>query len=394
MREQPVQPEASIHVNPVGPIANVLKNPLGQSTDLSAQDVGEVYVPSRYGGDLTLSGADIQLFYLDGSNLGPSAAGQILLDNLKGSVVAQGNPCSYTVPEGKPGWYYFRLKQDASATVSSRFVEDGQASYRPWNGWWWPRAPGRGPTLYDMGGPLDKYDQVYGTQARAWEASNDSGGDWWFGHCWGWSIASILAPDPQATTRNGVYFARDDMKGLYTEAADNDPYFDASISIAYIPPGPPTANSGEDIDAYCDELYRILRTSIRGDHVPVQSDMRARLTPPDGADEVWNEAIYKYTAEFREAPGINDERVVEIDMKVSSNYDARQPPTDYTDDRVEEFVYQLEFDAGGRVIPKSSHQNWISASHYPPHDLYRLTGSPWAAHDSDVTKPRIDALYQ
>lgn len=372
----------------------IQKDPLGRSTSLGGQVVGKVYVPSRYGGQLTLSGSNIQLFYTDGSDLQSSVAAQIYTGGLSGSVVAQGNPCSYTVPLGKPGWYYIRPMGSTPATVASSFEEDGQASYRPWNGWWWPWNTSQGPTLYDFGGPLDKYDHVYGTSARSWEASNEIGGQYWFGHCWGWSIAAILMPAPQATAKKGVSFTMDDMKGLYTQLADSDPYFDATLSIAFIPPGPPTSSPNEDVDAYCDDLYRILRTCIREEGVPVQSDMRAIATPPAQEEEVWNQSIYKYTSNWVEAPGQTNEHVAQIDMVVSSNFGPWPPPTTYTNDRVEEFVYQLEFDAQGQVNAASPAQNWISASHYPPHDLYRLTGSPWTGHNPWVTKPNVDGLYQ
>lgn len=372
----------------------MLKNPLGQSTRFTGRTIGKVYVPTSDGGQLRLSGGDIQLFYTDGSDLQSGVAAQIYLGDLNGSMVAQGDPCSYDVPSGKAGWYYMQIAGSVSATVTSSFEEDGQASYRPWNGWWWPFVSSSGPTLYDFGGPLDKYDSIYSTSARDWDASNESNGQGWWGHCWGWSIAAILIPVPQAVTKNGVSFTQDDMKGLYTQLADSDPYFDATLSVSFIPPGPPTSSPGEDVDAYCDDLYRILHASIRQDGVPVQSDMRAQATPPDRVDEVWNQAIYKYTATFIEAPGQNNERIVQIDMVVSSNADFYPPPTTYTDDRVEEYVYQLEFDTQGQLVRGSPAQNWISASHYPPHDLYRLTGSPWTGNNPWVTKTKVDGLYQ
>ena len=235
------------------------------------------------------------------------------------------------------------------------------------------------------------------THARSWEASNDTASgsaSSWFGHCWGWSIASILMSQPQSATKNGISFSRDDMEGLYTELADNDPYVDQSLTVWYIPPGPPTSSLGQDVDAYCDDLYRILRTSIREDRVPVQSDMRVVATPPSRSVEVWNQAIYKYSSSFSEAPGTNNERLIRIDMDVWSNNDNHGPPTDDTGDRHEEYIYQLEFDATGQVIANSSQQNWISASHYPPHDLLRLTGTPWNAKNPEVTKARVDQLYQ
>lgn len=371
---------------------SVRKNPLGQSTDVSSSILAEVYVPSRYGGQLTINGAGVQLIYTDGTDLRSNTTGQVT--GLTGPVVAEGDPCSYAVPQNRPGWYYIRLAGGASATISSTFVETGQASYRPWNGWWWAWNPSGGPTLYDAGGPFEKYDRVYGTKAQSWAMTNETGGAWWWGHCWGWSIASILLPEPQATTKNGVRFSADDMKGLYSALADDDPYIDQDLSIEDIPAGPPTANSGEPVDAYCDDVYRIVRTCVREDRVQVQGDLRAASTSSDRAEEIWNQAIYKYAATFSEAPGAGDEHVVQIDMQVWSNYDLKPPPTDNSLDRNEEYVYQLEFDAQGQVIPKSSKQNWISTSHFAPGELHRLTGSPYSPANPYLTRARIDGLYR
>jgi hypothetical protein len=370
------------------------KIPLGWSAGLSGQDIGKVYIPSGYGGQLTLGGANVQLIYTDGSDLGPETVSRLSNGGLAGSVVAEGNPCSYAVPQGKSGWYYVRMAQNGSGTITSSFVESGQASYRPWNGWWWAWNPSGGPTLYDAGGPLAKYDQVCGTKAQDWAAGNETGGAWWWGHCWGWAIASILLPEPQPATANGVAFSMDDMKGLYSNVADDDPFVDQGLSIDDIPSGPPTSSPGEEVDAYCDDVYRIVRTCIRDDRVPVLSDMRVAGSAADRAEEVWNQAIYKYTASFREAAGADDEHVVEIDMRVSSNYDLSPPPTDNTTDREEQYVYQLEFDAEGYVIPNSAKQNWISTSHFAPHDLHRVTGSAWAPGNPYLTKARIDGLYK
>ncbi len=384
---------ASLTVDAAPPPTEIVKDSLGYSTDVGGSQVAKVYVPSAYGGELTISGADVELIYTGGGDLTPAVAGQVYFGMLEGSVVAAGDPCHYTVPQGQPGWYYIRLVQQQPATIDSTYIEEGQASYRPWNGWWWPFNTSEGPTLYDPGGPLDKYDQVYGTQARAWEAQYKSSGTYWSGHCWGWSIASILVPVPQGTTKNGINFTMDDMKGLYTELADTAPYVDQGLSMYGIPVGPPTPNAGEDIDGYCDDVYRIIHTCIGEDSVPVQSNMRAIADPPSKSEEVWNQAIYRYYSSWHEAPGSDDESVVEIDMDLYSNFGPWPPPTDYTDDRWEEYIYQLEFDGQGRVLVGSPKQNWISTSHYPPENLSRLTGSSYSANNPNVTKTNVDALY-
>lgn len=387
---------SSVNINvSVAPLISVdiQKMPLGGGTDLSDAQIAKLYVPSRYGGSLTISGASMEVVYTDGADPTPGLAAQVFLGNLPSAVVAQGDPCSYSVPEGSPGWYYIRLTPRGSATLQNSYVEDGEASYRPWNGWWWPFLPSRGPTLYDPGGPLDKYDQVYGTDARGWEADNKSRGQDWFGHCWGWSIASILIDPPHATSKSGVDFTADDMKGLYTELCDNVPYIDQSMSIHYIPPTAPTSSPGEDVDLVVDEVHRVLRANIREDSVPLQSNLRAVATPPDGIAEVWNGAVYRYYSAWQEAPGANDEHLVQIDTTITSNFGPWPPPTDYMNDRQEEFVYQIEFDSQGQIVPQSPRQNWISASHYPPQDLNRLTGSPFEAGAPGVTKANVDALY-
>lgn len=366
--------------------------PLGQSAALSGMDAAMVYVPSRYGGKLSVLGAAVQLVYTDGSNAADQS-GQAFQAILNGPVVASGNPCVYTVPEGRGGWYYMFLSQGGPATISTSFIEDGQAAVRPWNGWWWPWNPVAGPTLYDADGPLDRYDRVYGTQSRAWASANEVGGAWWWGHCWGWSIASILLPEPRATSRNGVSFSQDQMKSLYIALADNAPHIDASLSVEDIPSGQPTAASGEDIDAYCGQVHRVVRTCLREDRIAVQADLRAVSTLPDRRDEVWNHAVYRYSASFSQAPGSTDEHLVEVHMQIWANSDLLPPPLDPAADRTEEYVYQLEFDGQGQIVLHSPNQNWISASHYPPHEFHRITGSPWSPRNPYLTKSRIDGLY-
>jgi len=185
------------------------------------------------------------------------------------------------------------------------------------------------------------------------------------------------------------------MEGLYSELADNNPFVDLSLSATYIPYGPPTSSQGQSVDYYCDDLYRILRICIREDGVPVQSDMRAQSTSSARLNEVWNHSIYKYSASFREVSGSNNERYVEIDMQVWANSDFHGPPTDDVVDRFERYICRLEFDTSGAVIADAASQNWISASHWPPHDLIRLTGAPWTSRANPyVTKARVDSLYQ
>ncbi|GEM_PF-3334674 len=95
---------------------------------------------------------------------------------------------------------------------------------RVWSGIFWPDIPDNGPTLYDGSGPLAKYDRLTGKNTRKWEEdhhshpSADAAG--YQGHCDGWSISSILCPEPKraVVARKGsspeILFEIGDVKGL------------------------------------------------------------------------------------------------------------------------------------------------------------------------------------
>lgn len=97
----------------------------------------------------------------------------------------------------------------------------GVARKIPWSGYWWPQLESFPTTLYTYPGPMSKYDAVTGRSAYAWEYANHRTTDWandWWGHCQAWASAAIMEPQPRARAINGVYFSRDDVEGLYSEA--------------------------------------------------------------------------------------------------------------------------------------------------------------------------------
>jgi hypothetical protein len=97
------------------------------------------------------------------------------------------------------------------------------AAHQPWSGWWWP-ANGRvgGPYLFDLNGPLAKYDNyVAGLGAgdpgtRQWEQTElRFDGLQWAGHCNGWAAAALLEAEPtQPIETQGMRFSVADQKGL------------------------------------------------------------------------------------------------------------------------------------------------------------------------------------
>ncbi|MEI7902763.1 MAG: hypothetical protein WCK89_21155, partial [bacterium] len=389
-------------------VIKVEKISLGGSTNLSKFIIGKVYVPTKWGGELKLTGSNVQLFYTDGSILDGDTAIKIVKGELDTMRVAQGNPCVYEVPDYKHKWYYMKTSAAAGASVAAGFVEWGEAETTPWNGWYWPLLNTRNPNLYEETGgntPLKDYDTVYGTNSheRAAEEANGSTSDtnaWWEGHCWGWSLAAIAIPEPQALVKNNVTFTRDEMEGLYTELADG-----ATEGWEYkvgtpetveppnpIPAGPPTEATGEAVDVWADKVQNGLRQYIRQEGKAMNSNLRDAT----GADatEVWNHDIYKYESTMEEATGGN-EKVVKVTTLVTSNTDGSimLPATDKREDT---YVYVLEYTGDGIIDGSSTNQNWISCTGFAPKWLGTVNPARmvWTARHCEITKEKVDALYQ
>ena len=110
------------------------------------------------------------------------------------------------------------------ATIAERPpYSSGDAEQYPWSGWWWPaNNQVGGPRLFDVGGPLSKFDLFTESlgqpnpRTREWEQSElIFAGLRWAGHCNGWAAAALLEPEPTETrVVNGVAFTVADQKGL------------------------------------------------------------------------------------------------------------------------------------------------------------------------------------
>jgi len=199
--------------------------PLGGAlTDQRGDRYFGVYIPTRYGGTLSISASDGAVDRLTGPDGRPQINGG-------------------EIGRDRHGWYTFRVREaEGPYRVSVRFVQVGEADRMPWNFYYWPTkgdailepwaggngrvdtmyangddvlvatpggyiAPGqdivrpglngiletmpaagdtatwfpnlyddltwRGPegTLYQTPSPLLKYDQLFNSSARNWEAA-------------------------------------------------------------------------------------------------------------------------------------------------------------------------------------------------------------------------------
>lgn len=425
---------------------SVVTVPLGGSL---ANQTGDryygVFVPTRFGGELTIETTDGTVEEIKGPNGVARANGQ-------------------DIGEDQHGWHTFKIAGAAQPyTVKTTFIQRAESAKKPWNFYYWPTkadsihepwqggngrvdtfqvkgddillvqpgsyiAPGQdivlagpnglletqpadgddatwfpnlfddlfwmGPknTLYETPAPLLKYDQLFGTSARAYEAAYTQTNDItrWTGHCLGGAVASIMFNDPKPAPGSGM--TSDELKALYCELGENHLNHRIGDYAHEIPPGPPRPGPDE-CDWKAPRVHAMLETHIRGRKIALLSNMRA--FPPRGTPaEVWNQAIYKYTAEYKAMPG-RGPRATLINIEVRANTGSALNGQDEKD-RVVHYEYSIVYGLDGRVDESNPYAaDWISVGGealYTPLNILEVVESVWAGHNPYVTEANVRSL--
>jgi hypothetical protein len=404
-----------------------------------------VYVPTRFGGELSVATTDGSVDSLVGPDGRPRRNGQ-------------------DVGMNAHGWYSFVVKgAEKPYTVSSSFVQVAQSARKPWNFYYWPTksdaihepwaggngrvdtmqaygddqlvatpggyiAPGQDivragangiletpvasgdestwfPNLYDdltfRGGdgtiyqtpsPMLKYDQLFGSTARSWEAAFAQNQDIsrWPGHCLGGAVASILLNEP--TPAPGTGLTRDELKALWAELGENHYNHRIGDYCTEVPPGPPRPGYDET-DRFVPRFHAMLETHIRGQRQALLGNLRA--FPPRGTtNEVWNHGIGKYTAKYTAIPG-KGERAVKLDVELEANAGASLNGQD-SKPRLVRYSYTLVYGLDGKV-DESQPQNsdWMSVGGealFCPLNLLEVTETRWQGHNPYITEANVRAL--
>ena len=104
-------------------------------------------------------------------------------------------------------------------------------------------------TLFQTPAPMLKYDQIFNSTARAWEAARSQNHDIqrWPGHCLGGAVASILLNEPIPAPGSGL--TKDELKALWGELGENHLNHRIGDHANDIPAGPPRPGFDE-CDAY------------------------------------------------------------------------------------------------------------------------------------------------
>lgn len=407
-----------------------------------------VYVPTRFGGNLTIKASSGKVQALTGPDGKPRANGE-------------------DVGNGQPGWYTFKVTDAAKEkpyTVEAAFAQVAQAARMPWNFYYWPTkgdcvhepwgggngrvdtpqplgddvqvrsygsfvAPGDdiilpGPdgilqtapspgddstwfpnlfddttwrgadgTWYNTPSPLLKYDQLFGTSARSYEAGGMTQNKEitrWPGHCLGGAIASIMLNEPQPGPASGL--SQDELKALWAELGENHYNHRIGANVNNIPPGPPRPGLDET-DAFVPRFHAVLEAHVRGRRQALLGNLRA--FPPTGkTNEVWNHGIGKYTATYHAVPG-QSPRTVKIDLELVANSGSNLNEGD-PNPRVNKYGYIVTYGIDGAIDETGAgYADWQTVggdAMFCPLNVMEVTQSTWAGHNPQVNEGNVRAL--
>lgn len=199
------------------------------------------------------------------------------------------------LPGQRPGEWNAPSKERNFAMLINGYRE-AKSPKTPWASTYWPFVENGIATGKYGGGlsPAGKYDAARGltTRAQQWEiehhGSKTRGVEPWWGHCPGWSVASVFFDEPrELKTVNGVTFTVADQKALLTEAAmqANSEFFGYRVDHGQ------DFNTFKYADVVPDQFFLVLTNYLGKLRYPVLIDQ-------DPGTQVWNQPLAGYRIEY------------------------------------------------------------------------------------------------
>lgn len=299
--------------------------------------IGAIYVPTKWGGYLSLTypkARNVKLFYKNGVFPTEGDMASLIKEFKTGSheiawEMRFQDSVFYTIKPDNKGWYFFTVDGTDAISVKNEFSEENTLSKEPWNSWWWPADDGINPNMFDEKvnygsgeeeGPLKKYDKYAGTEAPAVSAWKDEWDNWRMapgtgnaaGMCDATTMAGFEIDRPQgsknlkAADRSTVTFREQDRLGLAAERYWIGLYRDSKVD----PPGNPCQlflRKGADLEAkwFHSQLRKRIVEEKKGLIVYVGAT---------AAHAGWNSGIYKYNAKFV-AYGTGDTEIKKVKIR-------------------------------------------------------------------------------
>ncbi|WP_435008343.1 hypothetical protein P12x_005574 [Tundrisphaera lichenicola] len=247
-------------------------------------------------------------------------------------------------------------------------------------------------TIYATPSPMLKYDQIFGSTARNWEAANSQNQDIqrWPGHCLGGAVASIMLEEPIPAPGSG--FTQDELKSLWAESGENHYNHQIGDYANEIPPGPPRPGF-DATDAHAPRFHNMLETHIRGNRQNLLGNLRA--FPPRGTvNEVWNHGIGKFIATYHAIPG-KGERSVRLEVEVYANSGSNLNNED-PKPRMVKYEYTLVYGLDGKIdLTNAFPSDWISVGgegQFCPLNILEVVSTRWQGHNPYITEANIRSI--
>ena len=234
--------------------------------------------------------------------------------------------------------------QVPAVLVRSPVAESG---IKPWSSWWYPKFEG---TLFSSPGgisPLEKLDlyrdahfkarRPEGTGAVSFEArKHDPRALSWEGMCNAWSLASILAPEPQLPRsfqigKREITFSVGDQKALLLKTFEG--LSDQEVQV-YGQKFTGSHDGWVHPDIFPDQFHRFIEVQLFEKKLPFIMDH-------DAGVEIWNVPVYK--ANYSMGPVEGMPHAIQVRMWLYSATSTQKSEMDFvgTKETIREYHYIL-----------------------------------------------------
>ena len=260
-----------------------------------------------------------------------------------------------------------------------------KAKTNPWSGYWYPVYD---KVLYEgENSPLAKYDRLVRSLGRKsnvaeQEAKRYQGyhADAWEGYCDGWSVASVLNPEPtKSKLVNGIRFSITDQKALLTFS--HVQWDSKQYGLSYM-------GNWETDGTYQDirpEAFHKIITHTLGE------EGRSVVVDSAAGPEVWNKPLYRYRWIVKPDPKLDYAYLVHafVGLINQRNQETDQP-TKAKDVITPDYTFRLYLDKSVRkgdaykvVAGQWTERSWID---HPDNVTYPLKTSKKMSHNKDFDK--------
>ncbi|GEM_PF-614009 len=230
--------------------------------------------------------------------------------------------------------------------ANAQTTETVEITTRPWNGYWWPLnnnglCTGQDYNKYPS--PMEKYDMALNQKyhATTWEINNHYFPDapYWWGHCNGWAVASILEQEPtHKSTFNSIVFYVGDLKGLLSECHQGAS--GTTYGTRYM--GDDNQQAFDDINPL--DLQNVLKMYLKDNNTPI-------LIDADPTKEIWTYPVYKYELSYTDE-GNTRHCTLTVYCATDSYDNGILNPDDFGDTHsfTKTYTYDLTLDSNGDPV--------------------------------------------